>query len=336
MISIIVPVYKVEPYLPQCLESIINQTYKNLEVILVDDGSQDRCGESCDEYAKKDNRIKVFHTENGGLSAARNYGMTRAGGEHLGFVDSDDWIEPDMFELLLAQMEEHHGVVASCGFYAEYPERVVTTPVIDKEFDNTPDLLRALIQGKCRNVVWNKLYRRSCFTGIKFTQDHVYEDISVMYKVFSKATSAISCSKPLYHYRKREEAISQVFLWKHLTDFWLAHKERYDFFLKSRLFENDRAVSDQLLRWCAVAIARNWRFAYGCKNQDKSFYQPYLKEMRAFSRQNLPWFGKKGWTLFLKLSCFMSKFNNPFIFAVLYFINQLYRKVNPAMLYRSK
>ncbi|MBO7397990.1 MAG: glycosyltransferase family 2 protein, partial [Clostridia bacterium] len=97
MISVIVPVYKTEEYLNQCVESILNQTYKDLEILLIDDGSPDRCGELCDDFAERDNRIRVFHTENRGVAAARNFGIREAKGEYIGFVDSDDWIEPDMY-----------------------------------------------------------------------------------------------------------------------------------------------------------------------------------------------------------------------------------------------
>lgn len=101
MISVIVPVYKVAPYLRQCVDSIINQSFDDLEILLIDDGSPDQCGEICDEYAAKDSRVRVFHTENKGLSAARNLGLQKATGEYIGFIDSDDWIEPDMYEVLL-------------------------------------------------------------------------------------------------------------------------------------------------------------------------------------------------------------------------------------------
>ena len=101
LISVIVPVYKVEPYLDKCVRSIVDQTYQNLEIILVDDGSPDRCGEICDAWAAKDSRIRVIHKENGGLSDARNAGMAVATGKYMGFVDSDDYIAPDMYRLLL-------------------------------------------------------------------------------------------------------------------------------------------------------------------------------------------------------------------------------------------
>ncbi len=121
MISVIVPVYNVEPYLAGCLDSILSQTYRDLEILLIDDGSTDRGGTICDEYAAKDPRIRVFHTENRGLSAARNRGLDEAKGEYVGFVDSDDRIDPDMFEYLLEAAERTGADVTECGVFVEYP-----------------------------------------------------------------------------------------------------------------------------------------------------------------------------------------------------------------------
>ena len=115
LISVIVPVYRTEAYLDRCIESIVDQTYTNLEIILVDDGSPDRCPQMCDEWARRDTRIRVIHKKNGGLSDARNAGMAAATGEYIGFVDSDDWIKPDMFRLLYEKMEQMQSDIAACG-----------------------------------------------------------------------------------------------------------------------------------------------------------------------------------------------------------------------------
>lgn len=155
MISIIVPIYNVEQYLIQCLESILNQTCRDIEIILIDDGSQDCCGEICDEYARKDNRIKVYHTNNGGLAAARNYGIEKATGEYIGFADSDDWIEPDMFEVLLSQAEKHKAEIAICGCYYEYLGKTETSSVMQNGFElyDNRNLINALVSGAINNGV---------------------------------------------------------------------------------------------------------------------------------------------------------------------------------------
>jgi glycosyltransferase involved in cell wall biosynthesis len=123
MISVIIPIYNVEPYLRECIDSIRNQTYQDLDIILINDGSQDKCGEICEDYAKKDTRIRVFHTGNKGLSAARNLGLREAVGEYIGFVDSDDWIEPDMYEILLRRIEETGTSISTCGVWTEFLKR---------------------------------------------------------------------------------------------------------------------------------------------------------------------------------------------------------------------
>ena len=124
-ISVIVPVYKVEPYLRKCLDSIVNQTYRNLEIILVDDGSPDNCGRICDEYAERDKRIRVIHQKNGGVSSARNEGLKIASGDWIGWVDSDDWIEPDMFEYLLENAKKSKADIAVCSRKEWYKDRCI-------------------------------------------------------------------------------------------------------------------------------------------------------------------------------------------------------------------
>ncbi len=126
LISIIIPVYNVERYLRECIDSIIAQTYKNLEIILVDDGSSDKSGEICDEYSKKDSRIKVIHKKNGGLSDARNVALDIAKGDYIGFIDSDDYIEKDMFQILYNLAEEYNAEISSISFYKMLENKVIS------------------------------------------------------------------------------------------------------------------------------------------------------------------------------------------------------------------
>ena len=177
VISIIVPVYKVESCLRQCLDSICAQTLREIEIILVDDGSPDNCGKICDEYAARDSRIRVIHQKNGGLSAARNAGIAVARADILGFVDSDDWIEPDMFALLYHDLVKEEADIAVCGKFCH--KNGTVTPLGDGTYCvlSGCGAIRMLYQQDgVGRVVWNKIYRRSLFDEIRFPVGRIYED----------------------------------------------------------------------------------------------------------------------------------------------------------------
>lgn len=166
LISVIVPVYKVEEYLPQCIESILAQTYRNLEIILIDDGSPDRCPQICDEYARKDPRICVIHQKNQGVSAARNAGLERATGDYIGFVDGDNSISPVMYENLLKLIEQYRVQIAMCRF-----RKVVSNQFPDDENPQSGILpiekaiAKILIPGYYNCSLWNKLFDCRLFNG---------------------------------------------------------------------------------------------------------------------------------------------------------------------------
>ena len=192
MISVIVPVYNVEPYLEKCLDSIIGQTYKDLDILVIDDGSTDHSDEICDKYAEKDKRIKVFHTENRGLSAARNLGLENAKGEYIGLVDSDDWIEQDMFEALLSKIEETAADVAECGSFVDYPEKSIKRTAI-QQVVQSEESIEALLHGRISTQVWNKLYNRSCFENVRFPDGRSFEDIATTHKIINhKSVACVS------------------------------------------------------------------------------------------------------------------------------------------------
>jgi len=326
LVSVIVPIYKVEQYLPQCIESIINQTYQDLEIILIDDGSPDACGIICDKYAQKDKRIIVIHKNNGGLSDARNYGIMLATGDYLGFVDSDDWIESDMFEVLVKLAVDNKADIVSSGVFYEYPSCTVVGSYINKKFSDTTDLMKALINNDINVGVWNKLYRKTLFTDITFPKGHVYEDTVTMHYIFLRATTVVCISKCFYHYRKkREDSIVQAKTMDNLIDYWRAHKSRYVYFLSDSHFNMDQKLIDKLLYNCAVAIARTWRWCYFNTQQDREAYSSSLEEIRNFTVRTFPYFGFKEWPLHLRFTIFMARFCNLFIYAMLYYLNQGYR-----------
>ncbi len=203
LISIIVPIYQVELYLEKCIDSIINQTYKNLEIILIDDGSPDRCGAICDEYAGKDSRIRVIHQKNGGLSAARNAGLDIAKGDYIQFVDSDDWIEPEACETVLTIAEEQHADIVCFGFCWLLPTGETTLVSVNSSSEiEEAAVIKQLICKKSviRNFAWNKLFVRKLFDGVRFPVGRTYEDICVTYQLVHKADKIYATKAILYHY----------------------------------------------------------------------------------------------------------------------------------------
>lgn len=195
-ISVIVPVYKTEKYLDKCVESIVNQTYENLEIILVDDGSPDNCPKMCDEWAEKDKRVKVLHTENKGVANARNTALHQASGEYIMFADSDDFLEPDMVDFLLKKILFEKADIVVCGYYGdEYDETVLDN--ITRE-----QALRQICQGSfVYGVLWNKIYRSEILKDIVMPNLVCSQDLPYNYLAFKKAKKIVSYKDKKYHYR---------------------------------------------------------------------------------------------------------------------------------------
>lgn len=203
-ISVIVPVYNMEKYMGQCLDSIINQTYRNLEIILINDGSTDASPEICNFYAQKDKRVRVIHQKNAGIAEVRNVGVQEATGDYIAFVDSDDWIDITMLEKLFNLIKESEADIAQCGYYRTDRDalpkdnQVPNISVYENE-----DILELLY---CQNirvetiVSWNKLYRRSVFDGIQYPTGRVGEDFATIYKILYNAKKLVRTSEQLYYY----------------------------------------------------------------------------------------------------------------------------------------
>ena len=208
MISVIVPIYKVEEYLPRCVESLLGQTDGDFELILVDDGSPDRCGAICDEYGAKDSRIAVIHKENGGLSDARNAGLEIARGEYIAFVDSDDWVSPRYLELLRQGLETTGSDICECGILRTEGDSCPEPAETEPEVFNTVAALEQLIRdGKFHQYVWNKLYRREVVGDILFPRGRMNEDDFWTYQVFGRAKRIVKIDAVLYNYFQRPGSI---------------------------------------------------------------------------------------------------------------------------------
>ena len=234
IISVIIPVYNVEKYLDKCLQSITNQTHKELEIILVDDGSQDSCPEICDRWQKRDSRIQVIHKTNGGLSDARNEGLRIASGDYIGFVDSDDWISEDMYERLLAAMGRDSSDISACAVIKVYPdgqERWLTH--IDDCVLNRNEAQSELLQeGKLLNPVWYKLYRKDVIRGICFEVGKIHEDVYWTYQIVGNANRVSIISDTGYYYRQRSNSIMGKGYTFQSIDVIDAYEKRQEYFCR--------------------------------------------------------------------------------------------------------
>ena len=208
LISIIIPVYKVEEYLNKCINSIRNQTYKNIEIILVDDGSPDKCGAMCDEYAKTDNRIKVIHKKNEGLSEARNAGIEIAKGKYITFVDSDDYVIDTYISFLYNLIKENDADMSMGKHYIQYPKRTMDTGTGKKYELNAKEALEMCLYSNDIDVsAWAKLYKAELFKEIRYPKARVFEDSATIYKLIDKSKKIAFKSEPIYYYVIRENSI---------------------------------------------------------------------------------------------------------------------------------
>ena len=229
LVSIIVPIYKVEPYLRRCLDSIVNQTYTNLEIILVDDGSPDNCPQICDEYAAKDKRIIVIHKENGGLSDARNAGLDICKGEYISFVDSDDWVDEKYIEVLLSlSIKENTDIVI--GEYVKTNGKIPQKEenVWTKTYSSKEALIRLFSKNNITYTVsWGKLYKKELFNSIRFPIGKYHEDEFTTYILFYRSTKIAYTNKVIYYYFRHSNSITGS---RHPWDVLEALEQRYLFF----------------------------------------------------------------------------------------------------------
>ena len=235
LISIIVPIYNVENYLERCLDSILKQTYKKIEIILVDDGSTDKSGTICDEYAKKDNRIKVIHKKNGGLSDARNHGLAIATGDYIGFVDSDDYIAEDMFETLYNLNEEFKSDISIVSYYEYYNGKLISVRDSEQKIsmNKVEAIKELLIDTRIQSYAWNKLFKKDLFKDLNFPTGKNFEDIATTLLLFEKANKVVLFESPKYYYLRRDDSIIGVRNTKTYTDYLEVIYDKY-LYLKNK------------------------------------------------------------------------------------------------------
>lgn len=236
IVSIIVPVYKVEDYLPRCVDSILHQTYENIELILVDDGSPDSCGDMCEQYKIKDSRVKVLHKENGGLSDARNEGINLASGKYITFIDSDDWVAEDYIECLYDLLVKKAADISVCNFIRTETEVIDLSNIQDIIYEFTN--LKAL-EKLCGEfyeeltISCGKLYKAELFKDIRFPVGKIHEDEFTTYKLLYKAEKiALTNEVLLYYWQRPDSIMGEGFKIKNRLHALEAFEERADFFHK--------------------------------------------------------------------------------------------------------
>lgn len=283
-VTIIVPVYNVENYINECVDSLINQKYKEIEILLIDDGSTDNSGKICDAYAKNDN-VKVYHKKNGGLSDARNYGLKKATGKYICFVDSDDYVKDDYVESMLKNIKKYNTNISSCGMcrlhdngkYEEYNFQNVRTLYTG---DDAQIFLNVL--GYYNVSACNKLFKKELFDDIEFPYGKKSEDCFIMYKLIEKSGSIYYDSDSKYIYRQRTGSISKNS--KANTDSILAAKEVYNYFKNNN---NVKKFAAQMLAFTIIGVY-NYELCRGVSKKElKEYYYDYKKIRLDISKEYL-------------------------------------------------
>lgn len=285
-ISVIIPIYNVEKYLKRCIESIIKQTYSNLEIILVDDGSPDGCAKICGEYKNKDERIVVIHKKNGGLSDARNAGLKVATGEIISYIDSDDYVDLDMYEKMTKAMEEKNADIVVCGTNIDYEDghTKVKCEKEEKSFNREEALIELNSFKSFDMAVWNKLYKREVVDKIEFPVGKKSEDYFVMYQYFARAKKVVIINQAKYHYFQRSNSISRG---KNVThDYIEGSKSQKEFFEKN--FPDLNYVGNTAYAFSYIAtynryIKNELKMTNEMKKEFKKEVRKYLKDINGNS-----------------------------------------------------
>lgn len=305
-ISIIVPVYNVEEYLPKCLDTILNQTFRDFEVILVNDGSKDNSGFICEKYAKKDSRIRIIHKENGGLSSARNAGLDIAKGRYIGFIDSDDFIDLKMYEQLYNMIKIYNADIAICSYECVSKHAIIKNKNYKdkleeiKVFNNIEALNQTLEENGVEFIVaWNKLYKSSVFENLRFKEGKVHEDEFIVHQVLYKSNIVVYTPKKLYYYLQRENSITGESFNIKRTDYLEALTERIYFYNEKNLDYLKEKTEYQYLKLY-------FKYYFKVKNdlkdteKVKKLKQNFIDTFRTLSKSNI--YSKKeklSWIIFI-------------------------------------
>ena len=288
LISVIVSIYNIEKYISRAVKSICAQTYNNLEIILVDDGSTDNSGKICDEYAQKDARIRVIHKKNGGLSSARNEGIKIATGEYIAFVDGDDWVDTSMYEDMLKAMHTYDADIAICNYKAVGKEHTIDTSTDDITVFEGREVLKVFVEEderyQIQNAAWNKLYKRSLMGDLRFPEGKLFEDIVYTTKLLAGSKRAVYVNKAYYNYifDRSDSIMNSKKVERLLTDQVPAYKEKGEFLLS--IGEKELFLTHQFFFYKRMLL--HYKEA---KEKKPEGYQDFIKKLRKVICENPVW-----------------------------------------------
>ncbi|MCU7695109.1 glycosyltransferase family 2 protein [Haoranjiania flava] len=311
LISIIVPAYNVEAYIDKCLASLHSQTLQDIEVIVINDGSTDNTGAVCEAWKAKDNRLHIIHQENKGISETRNIGLAASKGHFIGFVDGDDWVEPQMFERLYNAVQNYSADIAMCGAILDEADKTIKIhdhAQKEQRLDACTALIKLLWDKYVRSYCWNKIFRASLFKDIFFPPGRIFEDYSTVYKLFAKANAVVHTGTNDYHYIQRPGSILSSLNPKKEVDFFLANYERYGFIASYKGFTR---IQRKLL--LIKTIKRMLRTNLKLKNlsgeneflQEKAFMDAQLRDLfrKDYKAENY-----KNYKLLLNIKQYLARF----------------------------
>lgn len=274
MITVVVPVYNIEQYIDRCVQSIVEQTYSSLEIILVDDGSTDKSNILCDKWAQKDKRIRVLHKKNGGLSSARNAGIDVAHGSYITFVDGDDYIEPNMYETMLSELKKHKADIVCAGRFTHIGEKQIKeeyTIETASEYSNAKAVEKVLYNSEIDVAAWDKLYKIEIFDNLRYPIGIINEDAAIIFQVLYRANKIVHCGKPLYHYVYRTNSISKA---KYTSKKYDVYKNCVS--ISNFIRENFDKQENACKVYCSLCAAGVLQTIYDTPGAKKKFKNEYL------------------------------------------------------------
>lgn len=283
MISIIVPIYNVEKYLTECVESLLKQTYSDIEIILINDGSTDSSGKICEKYAKIDDRVKVIHKENGGVSSARNEGIRLSRSKYITFVDPDDYVSCDFIEKLYRLLKDSNADISICN-YITVGNNIRFKGKLEKKIINQRDAMTLLVKDEeMPSYLWNKMFRVELFDGLRFMEGYRYEDVRMMHLIFLRANRVAVTDEPFYYYRVREGSITSSTLLNNSEELINALEDRCKD-LANTVYWEEAYITEmiqirRILSEIVITSSRKEEFYYRNLKKLKRMYKSCKKKM---------------------------------------------------------